>query len=258
VDALKVLTFMNIKGGVGKTTLAYATACLFKRIVEIDNPKILAVDIDQQANLTRVLINSEEKELAEEVNINAIFSNEFDPEKTADEIVYSSKISYIDLIPSSILLGVNEYQNQLAIDSYNRLKKLINVIGDNYDLVIIDTPPNINIYTVNALLASNYVVIPIAPNFLSTQGIRILMDNIVQVKKYNPDLKPLGLIINQADRRYRSHKIFVQYLYKVSKYKIYEPIIGMSSVIQKLVMDPSLFSSKDAYSSRGFGTCIML
>jgi chromosome partitioning protein len=244
---------MNIKGGVGKTTLSYATVCLFKRQVKLGKePKVLAIDIDQQANLTRLLIRSEVKDMAERVNINMIFDNKVTPEKVAEEIIYASKVEYADIIPSSILIGINEYKNQSAIDSYNRLKRLISVIGDKYDLIVIDTPPSVDIYTTNALLAANYVVIPIAPNFLSTQGIKLLMDNIVNIQNYNSNLNILGLIINQTDRRYKEHKIFFQYLQRISKFKIYEPLIGMSAGIQKFVTNPKLISSREMFRSRGF------
>lgn len=183
-----VISLTNQKGGVGKTT----TACSLCGVFAYFKKKVLAIDLDPQGNLTFSLGAKDDGLTVHDVLTDKCM---------ASEAVQKTK-NNCDVIASNILLSGTE----LELTSVGRefiLKEKLSGILDNYDYIVIDTPPALSILTINAYIASNDLIIPMIPEILSLQGITQLRDTIKAVKKYyNKDLKIRGILLNKYNPRF--------------------------------------------------------
>lgn len=219
------ISFINLKGGVGKTTLTVAVA----EILSIEfNKKVLVIDLDPQTNATVLLISQEEWEErnSENKTIHQLFLDKIHNTKVFDinEAIISNvsniknRQANLDLLPSSIdLIDITDSISALNTD--NRIIDIINKelkkrdlsgrsIEDNYDYILIDCPPNLDGITMCGVYISDYYIVPVLPDTLSTYGLKQVIDKIQKKtreikrldKEYN--IKPLGVVIN----RYRNTK----------------------------------------------------
>lgn len=183
----KIIVVTNQKGGVGKTS---TTSALASGLAE-KGYKILAIDMDPQGNLAFCMG-------ADMDNCPTVY--ELMKGDSAIEQVIQRKED-IDIISSNILLSGAE----LEFNQHGReylLKNGIASIRDNYDYIVIDTPPTLNILTVNAYTAADALIIPMIPEILSLLGISQLRETIDLVKGiYNPKIEVLGILLNKYDKR---------------------------------------------------------
>lgn len=179
---MKIITVTNQKGGTGKTSTSNALmAGLSKK-----GYKVLAVDLDPQCNLSLILQARPDKPTAL-----GVLTGEA---KIADAI-QESKIG--DFIASSKQLS-NADKLLDAVGREYRLKKALDQIKENYDFIIIDTPPALSILTVNALTACNSVLIPAVADVFSLQGVLRLSETIEPIKEYtNSSLKVEGILLTK-------------------------------------------------------------
>ncbi len=183
----KIITLTNQKGGVGKTTTcAGLCGCLAKM-----GKKVLALDLDPQGNLSFSLGADTDSSYT----IYDVFKRRADIYDTVQHC------DCCDVVPANILLSGVE----LEITSVGReymLREHLSTIADQYDFVLVDTPPALSILTINAYAASNQLVIPMVPEILSLQGIAQLKETIFAVKKYyNPSLEIRGILLNKYSPR---------------------------------------------------------
>jgi chromosome partitioning protein len=149
--------------------------------------KTLFIDTDPQGNLTKSLIDSDEPGLYE-----SLTETDYDiPEIMPNLFILSGGIRLASLEKS--LIG--------EMDAYLRMKELLEeMIFDEFEYILIDTPPSLGVLTINALTASQYIIAPMNPAIYSLQGTNDLMATVAKVKKnLNPDLVFLGVIINAFD-----------------------------------------------------------
>ncbi len=183
----KTLVITNQKGGVGKTSTASAIAGGLKE----KGYRILAIDLDPQGNLGFCL----DAEIDNSPTVYELMKGT----AKIDEVIQTK--NGIDIIPSNILLSGAE----LEFTKMGReflLRNGIAPVIDNYDLVVIDTPPALNLLTVNAYTATDYLIIPMVPEILSLLGISQLRETIELVKNvYNPKVQVLGILLNKYDKR---------------------------------------------------------
>ena len=188
----QVIAITNQKGGVGKTTTAInLTACLARQ-----KKRILLIDCDPQGNATTgsgVDKNSVEKGLdailAGECNINEAII------KTAH--AYDVIASNSDLTAAEV--GLMQKKNRSHL-----LKQAINEIKNEYDYIIIDCPPALNTLTLNALVAANYLLIPMQCEYFALEGLAALLSTMQQVQQHlNPQLQLLGVLRTMFDPRSR-------------------------------------------------------
>lgn len=203
-----IISIINHKGGVGKTTV---TANLSKAL-SLKGAKVLLVDFDPQANLTAYL-DAEEKEK----NIShAIFQNEALP-------IYSIGDN-LDIVPGSLHLAMAENQFAGDINAFVILKAKLAAI-QGYDFILIDCPPSLGFFTLNALNTSTDIIIPCEASKLATDGLASIYQIIDKVKSFqNPNLQLLGILISNF-KPLRVEKAFAEGMKEHYQQQMFDTVI---------------------------------
>ena len=188
-----ILAFSNQKGGVGKTTSAVNVA-LSLAVSEI---KTLLIDLDPQANATTGL---SELVIEEKNNIyDAILGDE-----NVKNCITNTSFTHLDIITSTNDLVGAEIELVGVMAREYQLKKALKTIESKYDIIIIDCPPSLGLLTINALTASNAIVIPIQCEYFALEGLGKLLNTIKSVQKvHNEELDIEGILLTMFDSRLR-------------------------------------------------------
>lgn len=239
----KVITIGNRKGGVGKTTTAAVMAsCLQKK-----NFRVLLVDLDSQCNLSsNVGVNVYGKTILD------VFKGK---SKTKDAIVPSR---VCDIIPGSLDFGkINDELNNKTGREYRLLENLI-CINEDYDYIILDTPPELGLATTNALTASDQLIIPTTAESFSLDGIAQLYDSVQDIWKYtNRDLEISGILITLYNSRTVLSRAIRDELEKMAKKmdtKVFKQTIRRSISVAEAQQNATdlLSYAKDATSTKDY------
>ncbi len=216
-----VISVVNRKGGVGKTTTVFNLSYVLSK----KGIKTLAVDFDPQASLTSVL-GFDPEELESGID-EPILSEAGLPQNKVSlrDIIIKTDMGF-DLAPSRDKL---ELANTLLTSKIGRelvLKKKLEEVSNDYDVAIVDCQTSISLLTVNALAASNYVLIPVELAYLSMQGFNTLMNSILDVKQnVNQDLKILGILPTKYDHRLTTVRKAMDVLNKLKEYyNVFPPV----------------------------------
>ena len=187
----RVIAFANQKGGIGKTTSAINTAAA---VAAMGN-KVLLLDCDPQGNASSgVGINKKNLEFS---SYQLLIG-----ECTAEQAIVKTEFNNLDVLPTNIALAGAEFELVEFEDRAFRLKNAIASVKDIYDYIFIDCPPSLGILTINALTASDGVVIPMQCEYFALEGLSQLMVTIKKIKNiYNPDINIVGIIITMFNGR---------------------------------------------------------
>ena len=209
-----VITIANRKGGVGKTTTTLNLAYSLKEL----GKKVLVIDLDPQANLTRCF----DVENTENIKtIGHLLITEMEEEESYLVEDYTKSYDEIDIIPSSVYLSAVETQMRIETGSERILFEIVNQIKEYYDYVLIDTSPSLNILTINALCASDSVLITADTQLFAIVGISELLKTIQKIKKrVNASLTIKGILLTMCDNRTNLSKLLTQQVEEMYQGKI--------------------------------------
>lgn len=184
-----VISIASQKGGVGKTTTSISLSAGIARL----NKRILLIDIDSQANSSKVLLPNYEEIPVEETLHRTILERQPLP-------VHQTLIPGLDIVPAHILLSNTDIELTTAIDHREaRLKRHLDEIKEQYDHVFIDCPPALSWLTINAFTASDAVIVIVAPGYFELDSIIQISKTIEEVQEhFNSTLKLLGLLFTMS------------------------------------------------------------
>jgi len=211
----KIISICNQKGGTGKTT---TTVNLSAALAEL-NKKILIIDADPQGNATSgVGVNKNELE----TSIYDVFLNKC----PAEDAIITNVYQNLDIIPCNISLTGAEIELVGALSRETRLKKAVEPLRDKYDFIFIDSPPSLGLLTLNALVASDKIIVPIQCEFYALEGVSQLMNTLSLVKDgLNSSLSIEGVLLTMADFRTNLTTEVINEIRGYFKEKVYQTII---------------------------------
>ena len=187
-----IIAMCNQKGGVGKTT---STINLGAALAEVGR-KVLLVDFDPQGSLSVGLgVNPHTLEYS-------IYNVLLGRDTTVENVINSTKVPGLDILPSNIDLSAAEVQLVSEVAREQTLLRVLEKIRDRYDVILIDCAPSLGLLTINALTAADKVIMPLECEFFALRGIALLNDTIVKVQdRLNPQLEILGILGTMYDPR---------------------------------------------------------
>lgn len=235
----KIIAVANQKGGVGKTTTSINLSAAFGDM----GLRVLLVDLDPQGNTTSGL----GVEKTPKRNVYDMLVNDRDINECIQKGVYKS----LDVIPSTVDLAGAEIE-MLDLPSHEFiLKDKLSEVIEQYDYVMIDCPPSLNLLTVNALTAANSVLVPIQCEFYAMEGLTQLMYTIqLCQRKLNPSLEIEGVVFTMYDARTNLSQQVVDSVKQYLKEKVYETVIPRNV---RLAEAPSHGMSIFEYDPRSTG-----
>ena len=236
----KVISLVNQKGGVGKTT----TSINLASSLGAEGKKTLLIDLDPQGNASNGL----------GLNTNDFDNDIYDVITGACDVkkaIIKTKFKNLSIIPSTInLAGVDvEFVKKMLEDDEFRQNEQLRIklseIRDNYDYIIIDCQPSLGISTMNALVASDSVIIPVQCEYFALEGITQLLNSIILVQSnMNPDLKIEGVLLTMLDGRTNIGLEIIEEVRKCFKNKVFDTI---NPRLVRLVEAPSHGKPINAY-----------
>ena len=248
---MKIISFMNLKGGTGKT----ASVITLGHILSTMDKKVLLIDNDPQANLTSLLQDETNPldnymsllkgQIVNDQNtITELYEND---KKCIKECIRKSAYKNLDYIPSNLILSKAEelLKADVTTPQQYKLKNHLNKIKNNYDYIIIDCSPALSILNINALVSSDLVYIPTRTDEGSLDGVAMTFDLVENVKQYCMTLHVGGIFFTAYNEREKA-SITAQNLLNMSLAKYLLPFnIGVATMIKRIGTDKKMLLEQD-------------
>lgn len=237
-----IISVINHKGGVGKTTTTVNVAAGLARL----GKNVLTIDLDTQMNLTHSLIgdlDEHEKNIADSILNEKI---------SLKAIIRPTKINNLYIAPSGESMIDLDLQLHSTFGRENKLKNILkNDQIKDYDFIIIDNQPHIGLTTVNSLIASDYYLVPVSAEYLPLVGIKHLIKTIDQIKMLNPSIRNIGYLLTMVDRRESISSDVEKILRETFQDDVFKSVIRVNTKLKACPQKKqSIF---DAESAKGKG-----
>ena len=227
---MEIISMYNLKGGVGKTTSTHSIASALNEL----GKKVLVIDIDPQSSLTFLITDAELEVTTKDVLLD---------NKTLDECILVGES--FDYIGSTLELTFAELELNAEYSKEYSLKRAIDAssLEENYDYVLIDCPPSMGVFTLNALTASDSIIIPCQCELLSLKGLSILFEALrIPTKKLNKNLKVRGILPTMLDNRKSvSKSIYDMIKESYDEHRVFTPIRTNSKLCDLGIEKKSIF-----------------
>tara|TARA_Y100001936_G_C16037885_1_gene649686 strand:- start:809 stop:1609 length:801 start_codon:yes stop_codon:yes gene_type:complete len=216
----KVISLINQKGGVGKTTTVINLAAG----LTMKGKKVLVIDLDPQGNATTGLGLSNTENF--ELTIYSVLNGN----KKISEVIQSTEFSNLNLVTSNVDLSGLEVEtagdSRRAFKLKDELSAILNDSGALYDYILIDCPPSLSLLTIMALVASDALVVPLQTEFFALEGLTQLMKTIERIKSnLNPSLDIRGILLTMYDKRNKLSSEVEQEARNYFKEKVYSTVV---------------------------------
>ncbi len=236
-----IIAVTNQKGGVGKTTTTVNVAAA----LALSGCRVLLVDIDPQAHSTKSCVKEPDS------IPHSLYDVLMRREENIQNVIVKSTVPGLEVAISRIAMAKLEPALLGEIDGHFRLKDVLAPIRRKYEFILIDTPPTLGLITVNALVASTHLLIPIQSSYLCLEGTDDLLETIEKIRRVaNPNLEILGVLITLHDTRTNIAKDVVKRIIKVFGEKVFQTYISKSV---KLEESPAYKESIFTYAANSIG-----
>jgi chromosome partitioning protein len=237
----EIIAIANQKGGVGKTT----TAINLGASLAIAEKKVLIIDIDPQANTTTGL-GIDKKAIEKDIY------TVLEGKTPVNEAILDHELKFLKILPSSRNFARFELEVAAENDNHLFLKRILDQIEDQFEFILIDSPPSLGIITINALTAAKSVLIPIQTEYYALEGLSDLIDTIERTREhFNPKLEIKGILLTMYDERTNLSKQVEEEIRKFFNANVYNSIVPRNI---RLSEAPSFGKPIQLYSIKSAGS----